>query len=257
MEVLQNKTTDYLSEDFLGLGNTKSIIQSIKFSLKNPNHESFGFFGFSKNFDDYTFVKGNNCDLVNKHHFINHNNDFYDYFFDKRIICLFHSHLLDSPKPSDLDKEISNSFGIPSFIFSVKSKESYLYYPDSYVPRELSERIFIPIFQDCITFVKDYYRIKYNINFNEKIQNWARDRKNSNQKLEDLLNKYFLESTVSSIKEGDLIVFNPNQTSLFHVGIYLKDQYYIHHPISCLPTKELFTTESINRVYKVYRYKDL
>ena len=247
---------DYLSEDFLGLGNNKPIASCLKYGLKECTKERAGLFIFENNGYDYNFVSMQNLDQSNPNHFSSNNSEFYKYYLDSSVLSLFHTHIIDSADPSDLDIEISESLAIPSYILSCSSKKSYLYYPNSYKPKELYGRIFIPFFQDCVTFVKDFYEINLNIKFSDYISNWARDSKESNNKLLKTIKTKFIEVDYKDKKYGDLIVFKPSLSNLFHLGIVNKNNNFSHHPMGGIPVDELFSNETPNKVYKLYRYKD-
>jgi len=243
-------------EDSQEPGNSKPILQSIKHAFTNPNIEQFGFFAFDNNFSDYHFVACDNLNSFNPHFFTSNNYEFYKYVLSKRVIALFHTHLVDSPEPSDLDKEIASSIGVPSFIFSIKSKNSFLFYPKSFKPRPLSKRIFIPYFQDCINFVKDFYLTELNIDFSDRIYNWARRLNNSNETLLQLINKSFYEINFDEMRHGDLIVFKPLDFKFYHLAVCFQGTHYWHHPAGLYPSKELLHHLDRNKVYKIYRYKD-
>jgi len=249
--------TDFHLGDFQEPGNTKPILKAIKYALQNKNLEQFGFFKFNDSYSDYEFVPCENLNSFNPHFFSSNNYDFYKSYLDKKIISLFHTHLIDSPEPSNLDKEISNSVGLPSFILSIKSKKSFLFYPRSYRPRPLVKRVFIPYFQDCITFVKDFYYLNLNINLPNLFNDWSRDISNSNTKLINNIEQFFNPLDLTEIKHGDLIVFKPIDFALFHVAVCDNNSHYWHHPAGMYPSKELLVNIDQNKVYKVYRYKDL
>ena len=248
---------DYLSEDFLGLGNNKPIASCLKYGLRDCSKEHAGVFIFKNNGYEYDFVPMQNLDQSNPNHFSSDNFEFYKHYLDSSVISLFHTHIIESPDPSDLDTEISESLGIPSYILSCDSKKSHLHYPDSYQPKALYGRIFIPFFQDCITFVKDFYQINLNIKLSKQISNWARDSKESNEKLIKTIKNKFIEVNYKDKKYGDLIVFKPTLSALFHVGVVNENNYFSHHPMGGIPVDELFSNETPNKVYKLYRYKDL
>jgi len=251
------KITDCHSEVSLEPGNNKPILESIEHALLNKNVEQFGFFKFNDSFSDYEFVACKNLNSFNPHFFSSNDHNFYKNYLDKKIISLFHTHIIEPPEPSDLDKEISKSIGIPSFIFSVKSQRSFLFYPDSYQPKPLSRRIFIPYFQDCITFVKDFYFIELNINLSNSINNWARRLNDSNKVLLNLIKENFYSINLNEISHGDLIVFKPTDFSFFHLAVCFNGSHYWHHPAGMYPSKQLLNKLDRNKVYKVYRYKDL
>lgn len=248
---------DYLSEDFLGLGNNRPITACIKHGLGNCKRERAGFFVFKNNNYDYDFISSENLDTKDPNHFSFNNSEFYKYYLDSKVFALFHTHIISSPTPSELDIEIAESLGLPSYILSCKSKESYLYYPSSYKPKQLYGRIFIPFFQDCITFAKDFYELEFNIRLSDKINNWSRQSKLSNIKLINEIENNFIEVNFKDKKYGDLVILEPSLTNLFHVGVINKNGKLSHHPTGGIPVDELFNDQSANKVYKLYRYKDL
>ena len=247
---------DYLLEDFLGLGNTKPIKECFRYSLVDNKFEKFGIFKFLNHQYDYEFKPFKNLNTKNKEVFAIDNSDFYSDYFSGDIISIFHTHTTDSSELSSIDLEISESLGLPSYVISSVSKSQNIYYPRSYKPRGLYGRVFIPFFQDCISFVKDFYQLHLNITFND-ISNWAREKQNSNLKLINQIKNYFNEIDIKNITYGDLIVFKPSISPFMHLAVFNKDNRYSHHPIGLVPKDELFTEESLNKVYKVYRYKDL
>ena len=249
------KPTDFHLGGFQEPGNTKPILQALKYALKNRTIEQFGFFKFNETYSDYEFVQCKNLNSFNPNFFSSNDYGFYKSFLDKKIICLFHSHLIDSPAPSQLDIEISNSIGIPSFIFSIKSKNSFLFYPENHCARPLIKRIFIPYFQDCVTFVKDFYKLNLNINLSKIINNWSRRLNDSNQALVELLETFFITVSWLEIQHGDLIVFKPLDFAFFHLAVCCDESHYWHHPADRYPAKELLSLLDKNKVYKVYRYK--
>lgn len=247
--------TDYHLEDSLALGNSKPILSAIKKSLSTPN-ELCGIFCMSEDFN-YEFIHFDNADKINPNHFSINNKEFYKLYLKKKIISLFHSHTKDFDEtPSSDDIEVSESLALPSMIFSLKTKEQFIYFPKSHKPIPLLRRVFIPYFQDCVSFIKDVYYFDLGIKLQNFVFNWARRRDNPNELLIKEMNKIFFE-VKSGIQKYDIIVSRPSTTNLFHLAIYEGDNSINHHPIGAYPRKELFIPECTNKVYKVYRYKDL
>jgi len=248
---------DYLSEDFLGLGNTKPIRNCLRFALESCDNERFGIFVHKDSDYDYEFIPIDNLDKSNPNHFNINNKLFYNYYKQSKVISLFHTHIIDSPEPSPIDIALSQSLNLPTYILSCSSKKSSLYYPPVHNRAELYSRIFIPFFQDCITFVKDFLYLKFNINLVELFKNWARRSKDSNSYLINELEKHFNEVKKTELKYGDVVIFKPSMTNLFHAGIIDEKLMLSHHPMGYQPTSELFTPQLLNKVYKVYRSKVL
>jgi proteasome lid subunit RPN8/RPN11 len=250
----QNQPRDYHLEDSLGLGNSKPILSAIKRSLSKDN-ECCGVF-YIKDDLDYDFLEFNNENKINPNYFSFNNKKFYELYLNNKIIALFHSHTKDFDEtPSIDDIEVAESLSLPSMIFSIKTKGQFVYFPKSQKPVPLERRIFIPYFQDCVTFIKDFFYFKFNIKLQDFVFNWARKRSDPNQYLIEEMNKVFTE--VEDINKYDILVTKPSTSHLFHLCIYEGENTIYHHPIGAYPRKELFTPESLNKVYKVYRYKDL
>lgn len=247
---------DYPLEDSLGLGNTKPIHKAFKYGLKSKLSEVCGIFVFNDYYSDYNFIELENLNTVDPHKFLSDNKFFYRHYLNNRIISLFHTHLIDSSDLSDIDKSISNSLSLPSYVFSLSSKSSNLYYPSSYKPRPLKNRIFIPFFQDCVSYVKDFYLLNFKINLSNYIFNWARSLNDSNDRLIKEVEKYFFEVNINDRKYGDLVVFYPDISQYHHLGVIDHNGYLLHHPITSMPSRQLFTDSLINKVYKTYRYKE-
>lgn len=248
---------DYHSEDFLALGSTKPVKKCFKHLLAQNKNESCGILIYKDNRYDYDYIEFENLNQFYKDQFTVSSSDFSKYYLSKQIISICHSHQTESPEPSEIDIEISESLGLPSFILSTKTKESYLYYPSSHKPIPLDKRIFIPMFQDCMTFVKDFYQIELSIKLSDKIKNWSRSKSKSNFNLMKAINENFNLIKNNKLKIGDLLVFENNPSGLFHLGVVNKENMLYHHPINLFPNIEFIIPDSSNKVYKVYRYKDL
>jgi hypothetical protein len=245
---------DYHLAGFPEHGNTKPILDSFKYSIRNNNRESCGIFVLD-NFN-FSFLPLENKFLKHRNYFLADSEIFSKHLINKKIFCLFHSHTIDSVEPSDLDIEVSQSLCLPSYIFSISSRDTCLYFPDSYNPPDLYGRQFISHLQDCVSFFKDFYFKKLNINLLNKYKDWGRKRLGSNEYLISNLELHFNEIQIKDIRYGDLIIFNPTITEFFHLGIYSENEKLAHHPYGMLSTEELITKETWNQVYKVYRYKE-
>jgi proteasome lid subunit RPN8/RPN11 len=248
---------DYHLEDSLVHSRSDPLFAAIKHSRRNSEAETCGLFLYKENYSDYEFRSLENEFQFDPHFFSIKNKDFYPHLFSNNIICLFHSHPHCSEHLSDLDIEVSRSLGLPSLVYSLQTKEFNLYYPESYKPRPLIGRVFIPFFQDCVIFVKDYYKLELGIDLCAFISCWARKKHNPNKALLSVINEHFNEVNNSTLLKGDLLVFHPQDTRLFHLAVYHENHKIFHHPLSGLPRKELFTPTLMNKVYKIYRYKDL
>ena len=249
---------DYPLEDSLDPGKNKIITSAFKHALTHSTRETCGvFYWINKLAGIFEFSLLKNSDTHDKTGFLVNDPFFYDLLFNDKIISIFHSHIDSDPSLSPLDIEVSKSFNLPSFVFSLTNKESYLYYPSNYKAPPLQGRFFVPIFQDCITFVKDFFDLNLNIKLSEHISDWSRKRYDSNNYLLSCIEKCFIEVPLFTIRTNDLVVMNPSIGHTFHLGVIVENELLYHHPLYGLPKKELFHDIDINQVYKVYRYKDL
>jgi len=243
-------------EDFLDLGQHKQAFQQcFRYALSSPDTEVCGFFYLNSQDSNLCFSKVANENLIDPHSFTSSDPSFYTMYSENLVVSLFHSHIKDN-YPSELDIESANSFNLPSFIFNVSNRHRFLYYPNNYEPTDLKSRQFIPYFQDCIIYVKDYLLNKFNINLQGYNINWSRNESNSLNQLIFHLDEYFVESSIKNVQNGDLLVFQPNVSIYPHIGI-VDDSLVFHHPVYGYPISEFISPELLNKVYKVYRYKDL
>ena len=248
---------DYHLEDSLEHLGNKTILSCFKYFLTHKNFESCGFFRFNKLNYNISFNPIQNENLIDQNYFFSKNSFFYECYLNNEIIALAHSHINSNVQPSENDIFTSHSFRLPSFIFSTQSKETYLHYPENYQPYLCEKRLFLPYFQDCMTYVKDYLHLHFNINLNLLNINWSRRKENPNDFLFKVLNTHFFQIHNKKYQNGDILIFQPTIQQYNHLGIIDCDDYLFHHPIGMLPKKELITNELLNQVYKVYRYKDL
>ena len=232
------------------------ILSAFKDSLRSPDRETCGIFAWNDKYHfDPKFIPLNNFNSCDPYSFLVNDSIFYKLYLNKKIISLYHSHINCGPELSLLDKEVSSTLALPSFVFSTQTKDTCLFYPTSYNPPILENRLFIPYLQDCITFVKDFFKLELNIDLCETITNWSRRKKSSNNTLIKVIESYFNEVNIFSVQNNDLLVFSPTVSELYHVGVYVEGGYVFHHSFNGLPRKELFSSSIMNKVYKVYRYK--
>jgi proteasome lid subunit RPN8/RPN11 len=248
--------TDYHSEDSLDPGKANlAFRQCYKYALHTRDHEVGGYFYLDSD-SNFLFRPCKNLNTIDKDQYNFRDVDFYKHYINNQIIGLFHTHIEDDPSPSALDLANAHSFRLPSYILSVSSKKSYLFYPDNYIPTSINNRQFIALFQDCLTYMKDYLLLNFNINLNNLDINWARPKLSPNQIMLNYFNLHFNEIDHKEYKNGDVLVFPESISEYLHVGVVDKDNHFFHHPIYRYPDSELITQDMLNKVYKIYRYKD-
>jgi len=246
---------DYHLED--SQAHTAKVIDTcFKHGLADHERESGGFFYFDELHGDFCFHPLINDQSHNPDLFVSKDSFFYQQYLKNRILALFHTHISDDPTPSLKDISIANSLILPSFILSTSSKKTHLFYPYQYKPKPLARRIFIPYFQDCLIYIKDFLLLQFNINLQLQDINWSRKKEDNNLDMLKYIKRYFNEVSYNKIQNGDLIVFKPTISKFMHLGIY-ENGLLCHHPIYAFPKKELISDEILNQVYNIYRHKDL
>jgi len=228
--------------------------RAIKTALSSPNKEVCGIFKWNEFNTALDFMRFENASCEENFFLVN-SKHFYKLYKDNEVFCLFHSHPSTSDKISDLDIEISESLMLPSYIFSNKTKECSLYFPQSYTPPDLMGRPFIPELQDCVILFKDYFKLKLNIDLSKQYTDWCRKFKDSNAFLINQLDEHFEPINAENLEAGDLIIFNPDIDRYFHIGIYDGNDNFLHHPSAYLSKIELLTDKHRSNVYNIYRYK--
>jgi len=245
---------DYLLEDSQD-HTAKVLLSSFKHGLSDLNNETGGFFYLNDQNNNFCFYPLKNEGSFFPDLFNSKNDFFYNQYLKNNIISLFHTHLSEDPRPGPCDISMAESFALPSFILSTASKNTYLHYPKNYKPRSLSQRIFIPYFQDCLSYVKDFYLLNLNINLHNTNINWSRRKDNNNEDMLSHIQDYFFIVDKKEMKDGDLIVFEPTISRFMHLGVYFNKMMF-HHPIYSFPKKEVIVDGLLNKVYNIYRYKD-
>jgi proteasome lid subunit RPN8/RPN11 len=251
-------STDYHLEDSLERQKLKVFKSAFKHGLKNKNREACGIFVYENDFQDINFIPIDNLNHFNKNYFSINNEIFAKYYMNNQVISLYHTHIDYDECLSSIDIEISESLGLPSFVYSLLSKKFNLFYPISHVPYKLMDRAFIPLFQDCITFVKDYFFYELNIKLQTKIKNWSRPRNDYNENLTNIINNNFIELKKENVKleKGDIFLYPPTTHSTMHLAVFDGEEKVYHHPVNSYPRKEFLYAGPLEKVYKLYRHKE-
>mgnify|MGYP003387094674 FL=1 len=246
-------------EPFREQKNINYKYQALRHSLQNPDIEVCGLFVYKLFQSDVKFIPLSNTSGDKAKSFSFDKTMFAKYCSQYDVASIFHSHPNSSEEISDLDTKVSEILSLPSYIFSLKTKKTSLYFPSSFNSKDLLGRPFLPEFQDCVSFFKDYYDLNMNIKLSNFHKNWSRQRSESNNFLLSEIEKTFYEidKNLQTFKQGDVLVFKNNTEPLLHLGVVHNSKEYWHHPIYRFSRKELFNSELAKKVYKIYRYKGL
>lgn len=182
-----------------------------------------------------------------------------DFSLKNKILAVYHSHPKSKEKPSCQDIKMSEEMGVPYLIYSLITKNFFLYYPESYTPDSLLGRPYVKGLYECTCLFKDYFIQKMGINITKWNDNYwlTEDDAEANNLLDNILNKNLLKIEKNQIREHDVIVFQIKTNGRKHVGIYLGDDYFMHQCNNTSSRKQLLDTRWQSKIKAVYRHPSL
>lgn len=202
------------------------LSQNIKNKIKEhdnkfPNEEVCGLILLVNN--EFEVFPCKNVSFSRKDHCIL---DVLDYIKAERtgeIVGMYHSQENDAP--SLIDNLTSDNFNIFSIIYCWKLEKFYVIKPQliNYLYKDFEIGKY-----DCFSLVKNYYYQQLNINLNdyERKEDWYV------LKPKLILDGFKKEGfiTVEDKKIHDILLFGKDLDNLYHMGIYLKNNTFVHHP---------------------------
>lgn len=185
--------------------------------------------------------------------------DFINNKIKNKILSIYHSHPFTDEEPSKQDILVSEELGIPYLIYSLKSNNFFLYYPESYIPDSLIGRPYIKGLYECTCLLKDYFISELNINITKWNKNYwlTESDKEANQQLNKILNKNLNKVEINNIKKHDVIVFEVKQEARRHVGVYIGDDYFIHQCGNTISRRQILDNRWQAKIKELYRHPSL
>lgn len=171
------------------------------------------------------------------------------------ILGIYHSHPHSSEEPSAQDKKESEEIGIPYFIYSLKTKKSFIYYPKSYKKDNLLGQPYVRGFNECTCLFKDVYKNNLNLDISMWNKNYwlPENHDDANKLLMKILDKNMCKVNSLDLRRYDLMVFNINQKR-YHVGVYIGGDIFMHQPINGLSRNQMLDGRWQNKIKSVYRH---
>jgi len=180
------------------------------------------------------------------------------------ISAVYHSHTSANENFSDNDKKNSSAHQTSFILYNTIKNSFFCYDPTKNKTLQINKNFEIGK-ADCYTLVKDYYK-KLGINL-EGTNSFGDDW---HLKKPELIHELFnLNKTNPSLpieelhrnthlKKHDVLVFELRKGSgPSHVGVYLGEGILYHHPRNRYPTTEILQNQYFEKLYKIYRHKDL
>jgi proteasome lid subunit RPN8/RPN11 len=177
----------------------------------------------------------------------------------KRVLGLYHSHPKSSENPSSQDISMSEEMGIPYLIYSLITKNFYLYYPESYSPESLIGRPYVKGFFECTCVFKDYFYENLGINITKWNENYwlPEGDREANSLLLEILDKKLKKVQKEKIKKHDVILFEVKKGKRFHVGMYCGNDNFMHQVSGTLSQEQVLDNRWQSKIKEVYRHPSL
>jgi proteasome lid subunit RPN8/RPN11 len=227
---------------------TERVKKEIR-QTSSDNEESCGLILFKK--DYFTYPCRNNSD--NRRNFFSiHPFDYIRAEAQGEIIACYHTHL-ENAEFGDFDKENAKLFNIPFLLYIKPADDFKLFYPNEYQNPYVGRDYQIGE-SDCYSLFKEYYQKEFNIYLPEfsRSAEWETE---TPRLFEENYPKYgFKEAIPAEIKKGDGILFKYKETSpACHIGIYLADETFLHHPPNRFSLIEQYTNAYKRRTKHIIR----
>ena len=190
------------------------------------------------------------------HMFVIHPDDWVTAEDQGTVVGVFHSHVGNSAKPSEVDVKFADAMTAKWYIYATESSAWEVYYP-SKLEVNLLGREWIWRHQDCGTLCVDWYR-QHGIDismFEFKRPATLKEYMNNPGSLNDHLALCGFKELASddSWLYGDLLLFGQNAVNP-HGGIYIGNQTVIHHCVGRLSTEELLDAQLLKALSKRFRH---
>lgn len=186
-------------------------------------------------------------------HFIMSPEDFASVEDRGTVMLVVHSHVFESPEPSEADKVMCERTGVPWLIINHPVGTVTLTNPTGYEPPLIGRRWSHGIL-DCYSLSKDYYAtIKIEIPDFDRQELWW--EKGSNLILDNFEKAGFVE--VSNLRLHDGIIMIQGSQVPNHTGVLCRDMIMLHHLKGRLSTEEVYGGYWRHITTKIVRHRSL
>jgi proteasome lid subunit RPN8/RPN11 len=144
------------------------------------------------------------------------------------ITCLVHSHCYEPPFPSEADKVSCENTGLPWFIYSLPTHQTYEFKPTGYKAPLIGREFFHGVL-DCYTLVRDHYKT-----IGIELPDYPRENEwwlhGESLYLDNFKAAGFVE--VDDLKPNDGLLMQIASQTPNHAAVYVGDNRIIQH-LSC------------------------
>lgn len=172
-------------------------------------------------------------------HFILDPDDFQRVEDMGEIRAVVHSHPFTSPQPSQTDLVGCEASGLPWIIVNPSIDSWHEFEPSGY-KAPLVGREWVWGVTDCWTLARDWY-LEHGI----ELPDWDRPATPEEFERSPLFDGYWKEAgfqqiSLDEIRPGDGLLMNVMGSNLNHCGVYVEDNYVLHHIRGRLSSKDLY-----------------
>lgn len=177
--------------------------------------------------------------LQRAHGFQMHSEDYADAEDQGAILKVVHSHVYESPDPSQADLVECEKSGLPWVIVNWPVGTVFEWEPSGYVA-PLVGRVFSYGTLDCYTLVRDYYARELGVelpDFDREGEWWKTEK---NHYVDSMATAGFVRVSEQELKPHDLILMQLGSDKSNHGAIYLGENMILHHPTNRLSGRDPF-----------------
>lgn len=170
-----------------------------------------------------------------------------------KIVALYHSQ--DDEFPSIMDDINSYNHEIISIIYGKKTNKFNISSP---IVKEYLNRDFNIKENNCYTLLRDYLKDKKGINLNTYSNiddDWF--LKNPSFISEHIIEDGGIEIDFKDIKQDDILFFGKNKQHINHIGIWIGNGLFLHHPRLSKSIIENLNDHYKNKLVMVVRHRDI
>lgn len=183
-----------------------------------------------------------------------------------KIYAIYHSHIGANYNFSEFDKLNADNHKFNYLVYSIQS-DAFNFYPHNSTTNKYSGVDFKIGEHDCYSLVKNYYANELGFNIidngliDERKDDWLQSKPTIFEDIFELNKEKLARLELSCPKElikNDILLFNyfkPTGHVVHHLGIYLGDNTFMHHPRRKFSIIEILDDLYFNWVDSVVRIK--
>lgn len=183
-----------------------------------------------------------------------HPEDYADAADRGEIVAIAHSHVFQSPEPTQPDLIGCESSGLPWIIVNYPVGTVVQIEPSGYVA-PLIGRTFHAGILDCYTLIRDYYKQELQIDLPEYERPHGWEDRGENLYGDNFAGAGFVE--VDTIEKHDVLLMKISASVIDHGAVYIGDNTILQHCTGHLSARSIYGGHWQKHTVKILRHKDL